>query len=286
MEINYIYKVLNKQNYHWYVGYTNNPKRRWNDHKSAANRENSRFYNALRKYGKDQFEFYVLEELPSAEEAKYRERELIAEFSPEYNTTSGGDGLCNPPDEVRKKMSEGIRNSPKAKMRMVKAWETRKANTTPEELSRKCSEVQANLTPEQKAEKSRKLSEAQAARTAEEEAERQRKRAETVANWTPEQKAAYSAKITEHNLTRVLTEEAQQRIAEGQVTGGHLTGQIMKERLAAMSEEEKAARMNNIVAGIKKAAASRTQEQKDEITRKRLESRARNKAAKEALQSQ
>ncbi len=281
MTTHYLYKVTNKITGHFYIGYTKSPKYRWRDHKRSAKiGESSRFYNALRKYGPDAFEFELTEEVESKQAAKDREIELIALLKPEYNCTKGGDG-GDPCEETRMKLSASMKTSPKALAHQATLWDKRRANMTPEELSQLCSEVQANMTPEQKAQRSRKLSEAQAARTEEEEAERQRKRAETVANWTPEQKASYSAKITEHNLTRVLSEEAQQKISQGQVTGGHIVGQLMKERLEAMSQEDKDVRMANIVKGIKDAAKNRTQEQKDEITRKRLESRARNKDLRE-----
>jgi group I intron endonuclease len=284
----YIYKVTNVVNGKFYIGYTNNWKRRWIDHKrSAVAGEKSRFYNAVRKYGKDQFTFEVIEEVPSAQAAKDREIRLIAELSPEYNVTTGGEGgVCNPCPQLSLKKSIAIRNSPKNEGRLERAWVTRRASTTTEEFSAICAQAQSALTVEQRAQKSRKLVEASAARTAEEEAERQRKRAETVANWTPEQKAAYGQKLTHHNLTRVLTEEAQQKIAEGQVTGGHLTGQLMKSRLEQMSPEEYEARNRNIGDKVRQGRQNESEEKKAERERKRLASylatRAANKAKKQA----
>lgn len=272
----WLYTITHLDSGNQYIGISINPDRRWKDHKQHCKYENTRFYNALRKYGHDRFIFEVIEEVNSVEEAKLREILLIAEKDPEYNSTGGGDGMWNPTPEVRRKMSEGMRNSPLWAGRMVKVWETRRANTTPEEWSRIMSEAQANMTPEEKSQKLCKWLESWSVRTPEQEIDRQRKRAQTIANWSPEQKAAYSAKITQHNLTRVLSEEAQAKIAQGQIDGGKISGARVREWYQTLSAEQKDARMDNIVHGIKKAAASRTQEERDEITRKRLATRERN----------
>ncbi len=278
----YLYKVINKENGNFYIGFTKNPRIRWRDHKrNAKTGEESRFYNAMRKHGKVQFEFIVLEEVATRQDAKDREMALIAELKPEYNCTAGGDGV-DPCEETRRKRSISMKTSPKAKAHLDTLWDKRRANSTPEEISRLCSETQANMTPEQKAQKSRKLAEAQAARTQEEEAERQRRRAETVASWTPEQHEEYRQKLSESNKNRILSEETQAKIDAGAKQGGHITGQLMKARLAAMSPEEYAARNKNLGNKIREGRASDSPEKKAERERKRLESRARNKAAKEA----
>lgn len=280
----WVYKVINNQNGDFYFGITTRPTKRWNDHVSHSKKERTRFYNAIQYYGKDAFSFHLLEVYESTPLAKEREIALIAEFDPEYNSTGGGDGMYNPTPEVRAKMSAAIRAC--GPERHIKHWQTRRENFTPEEISAAVSKQNARLTPEQRAEKSRKLSQAQANRTTEAEAERQRKRAETVAARSPEEQAAVSANLSEGIKARVLSEESQRKISEGQVQGGHLTGQLIKSRLENMSEEDKAARMENIVKGIKQAAASRTQEQKDAITAKRLASRERNKVLRLAQESQ
>ncbi len=287
MVTHYIYKITNKLNGNFYIGYTNNPKRRWKDHKQCAKSgEASRFYNAVRKYGNDQFTFEVIEELPSAEAAKNREIELIAELDPEYNSTAGGDGMLNPSPELRRKMSEAIRNSPKNEGRLARAWETRRSLVTEEEWSIIMSGAQSNMTPEQKEEKARKWAESWGNRTDEAEAERQRKRAETVASWTPEQHEEYRQKLSESNKNRILSEETQAKIDAGAKQGGHITGQLMKQRLAAMSPEEYEARNKNLGDKIREGRANESDEKKAERERKRLASylatRARNKAAKEA----
>jgi hypothetical protein len=51
------------------------------------------FHRALRKYGPDAFEFQILQEFESVEDAKRAEINAIAHLSPEYNKTLGGDGV-------------------------------------------------------------------------------------------------------------------------------------------------------------------------------------------------
>ena len=101
-----IYQYVNKINGHMYIGMTNNPKRRWYDHWSAAtnpkNKDyNSAFHRALRKYGKENFEYNILEDnidennLPLLKE---RERYWIDKYNTyedreHYNETPGGDSV-------------------------------------------------------------------------------------------------------------------------------------------------------------------------------------------------
>lgn len=274
----WVYKVINDLNGDFYFGVTIRPEKRWNEHTSHAKTEHTRFYNAIRHYGKEAFSFYLLEVYETTPLAKEREIALIAEFSPEYNSTGGGDGLYNPTLEVRAKMSAGIRAC--GPERHIKHWETRRANYTQEEISAKVSEQNARLTPEQRAEKSRKLVEAQANRTPEAEAERQRKRAATVAARTPEEQASVGANLSAGIKGRVMDEDTQAKIAAGCKKGGQAMGQIMKDRIAAMSPEEKATRNANISEKNKEVWSKRTPEERQAITDKRLASLMRNKASR------
>lgn len=97
-----VYMYSNKINGHKYIGYSNNPKRRFLDHWSAAinpkNKDhNSAFHRALQKYGRDDFDFTYLEEnLLTQEEAKQREKYWIEYYNTylsreHYNETPGGD---------------------------------------------------------------------------------------------------------------------------------------------------------------------------------------------------
>lgn len=98
----YIYQYVNKINNHQYIGYTNNLKRRFNDHLSSSNNPNNKDYNlaihkAIRKHGINNFDFNVLEDnINTIEEAKEREQHWIKYYNTyenreHYNETPGGD---------------------------------------------------------------------------------------------------------------------------------------------------------------------------------------------------
>ena len=59
----YIYKITNLINNKIYIGQTNNPKRRWQEHKNLGydTKETKLLYRAIKKYGKDNFVFEIIE---------------------------------------------------------------------------------------------------------------------------------------------------------------------------------------------------------------------------------
>ena len=64
MKISGIYKIVNKVNGKYYIGSSNNIHQRWNQHKSSSNNnchKNSHFQSSWNKYGKDNFEFIIVE---------------------------------------------------------------------------------------------------------------------------------------------------------------------------------------------------------------------------------
>ena len=90
-----VYLVINKINGKRYIGVTTKPlRRRMVEHFSHAQKRhgNGAFYRAIRKYGRDAFEFSILAYCATGTEGLQREMSLIAELQPEYNSTAGGDG--------------------------------------------------------------------------------------------------------------------------------------------------------------------------------------------------
>lgn len=98
----YVYKIVNNTNNKWYIGITKNIEHRWKTHKKCAkmsSKENSTIvlYQAMRKYGVENFTFTVLFSELSEEEAKLKEILLIKEYDTHYilgngyNMTLGGD---------------------------------------------------------------------------------------------------------------------------------------------------------------------------------------------------
>lgn len=59
---------------------------------ALRNESHTHFHRAIRKYGKEAFEFYVLQEFETYEAAKQGEIEAIERRRPHYNMTIGGDG--------------------------------------------------------------------------------------------------------------------------------------------------------------------------------------------------
>lgn len=98
----YIYLYTNKINQHQYVGQTNDLRKRFNGHKSDSYNQKSHSYNyplhnAIRKYGIENFDYSVIEEVKTREEANEREKYWIKEYKTHisqggYNITWGGDG--------------------------------------------------------------------------------------------------------------------------------------------------------------------------------------------------
>lgn len=93
-----IYRYRNKLNNKSYVGQTKVPVQRHSQHMSSAFNEiandyKSQFHMAVRKYGKEGFEYIVLE---VCDESQYKEREIYwishyNSFKEGYNATAGGD---------------------------------------------------------------------------------------------------------------------------------------------------------------------------------------------------
>lgn len=121
-----VYMHKNKINGKMYIGITSRPPEiRWGTNGSQyTSTRNPCFYNAIQKYGWDNFEHIILFENLTEQEAKLKERELIAKYHTciyddnkmGYNMTFGGEGTLGHiiSEETRQKMSEskkGEKNS-------------------------------------------------------------------------------------------------------------------------------------------------------------------------------
>lgn len=96
MNNNCVYCHTNKINGKRYIGITQNkPNRRWQNGYGYKDR-NSHFYNAIKKYGWENFEHIILEENLTRKEASEKEKYYIKLYNTNnenygYNITSGGD---------------------------------------------------------------------------------------------------------------------------------------------------------------------------------------------------
>lgn len=93
MSSNYtVYQHRNKINNKSYIGITNKPiKQRW---KNGFGYLNQDFYNAIQKYGWDNFEHIILKQFLSEEEAKKLEQyyiEYFDSYNNGYNRSRGGE---------------------------------------------------------------------------------------------------------------------------------------------------------------------------------------------------
>lgn len=102
--IGYIYKFENKINGKVYIGKTKNIKERIYQHNHVTKNKNTKFGNAIRKYGIDMFNFDILITIHSNSSEHLNiilnclEKYFIKRynsFNNGYNCTLGGDGTIN-----------------------------------------------------------------------------------------------------------------------------------------------------------------------------------------------
>ncbi len=109
----FLYKILNKVNQKVYIGQTNNFKNRWNSHKTESRRNKPKMIinHAMKKHGIENFEFEVIAQCQTIEDANELETLLIAQYDSfvdngkGYNATITGN---NSPmlESIKKKISQ------------------------------------------------------------------------------------------------------------------------------------------------------------------------------------
>lgn len=90
-KISGVYKITNKITGDFYIGSSNNIKKRWSEHKRSSTQArlpNSKLYQAFAKYGLENFSFDILEETFNLKE---REQYYIDKFQAAYNTNRAKD---------------------------------------------------------------------------------------------------------------------------------------------------------------------------------------------------
>lgn len=108
-----VYCHTNKINNKKYIGITKQiPKNRWGVNGKNYKKSNPYFYNAIEKYGWDNFEHEILFCNLSKDDACQKEIELIKEFKTQqkefgYNIMDGGTAPSIP-QEIRDKMSKAM----------------------------------------------------------------------------------------------------------------------------------------------------------------------------------
>jgi group I intron endonuclease len=112
----YIYKIRNKINEKIYIGQTKRLNKRWPEHKRSANRSikiKNKYYQiiakAIAKYGSNNFEFKIIADVETQEEADEAEEFWIALYNCRvpngYNIKPGGNSSSHS-EETKRKLSE------------------------------------------------------------------------------------------------------------------------------------------------------------------------------------
>jgi len=139
----WVYIHTNKVTGKKYVGQTTQkPRYRWG-RLGRGYAGQPKFFNAILKYGWDNFSHQVIE-VDSPEEADYLERYLIAFYDTirnGYNLSPGGKDNKSMSEESRKKISEALRGKPKSEEAKKKFSELRKGKPKSEEHKRRISET-------------------------------------------------------------------------------------------------------------------------------------------------
>jgi group I intron endonuclease len=102
----YLYLVTHRESGKSYVGISVNPTDRWRAHLSCSKHgRGAHFANALRLYGKEAFDWKVIQKYRNVQAAQTAEKLAVLWGLGHYNLTTGGEygKQCSP--EVRAKMS-------------------------------------------------------------------------------------------------------------------------------------------------------------------------------------
>lgn len=147
----HIYAARSKTTGKVYIGLTVSLSHRKSGHKHSAtiNRQ-TYFYNAIRRYGWDDFEWCIIETLATRSVANEVERYWINYFKSNsnsygYNMTEGGDGGATITGryhslETRQKIANSNRGKPLSEDRKRKISESHRGKTMSEESRKKMSE--------------------------------------------------------------------------------------------------------------------------------------------------
>jgi group I intron endonuclease len=114
-----IYKITNLINKKVYIGQTTGSiKTRWAVHlRDSKIQKNNKFYNAIKKYGQENFKIDIIEnDIDTHEVLNQRERYWIKyydSYKNGYNSTFGGEESPMKNKEVCKKVSEALKGKPK-----------------------------------------------------------------------------------------------------------------------------------------------------------------------------
>jgi len=146
----FLYKITNTINNKCYIGFTSlSVEQRFKTHidNSKYKRNNQKIYNAIRKYGADNF---IVEQIYQGDDALQKEDEFIKKYGAEYNMTEGGNkppsqkgNTWNMSEEAKEKLRKP--KPPRTLEHTEKIASQLRGRKQPEHLIRK--RVEANTNP-------------------------------------------------------------------------------------------------------------------------------------------
>ena len=157
-----IYKATNKINGKVYIGFDSNWPNRQTDHKHNYKTKRFKFYNAIKKYGWDNFEWEIIYQSKDGEYClNHMESYFIEQydsFKNGYNSTIGGEGTLGwakfISEETRKRMSDSHLGKVMDKEIRTKISNTLKGKQKTDETKKRMSEWQKGK-PKSESEKRR-----------------------------------------------------------------------------------------------------------------------------------
>lgn len=129
-----IYLITNKINGHMYVGGSVDIEKRLNEHKRGKDTDNQAIDRAILNYGKENFIYQIITELPADWEIIGEHEKYWIKFyntfkdSNHYNLTEGGEGVSGfiHTEETKNKISESLKGSKNPNYKKTPSNETRK----------------------------------------------------------------------------------------------------------------------------------------------------------------
>ena len=107
-----VYKITNTITGDFYIGSSNDVKRRWAEHKKPSTWKrfpNNQLYQDMRKYGKDKFVFELLEEVEESF-LKEKEQQFIETLKPAYNSNRANGWDIERQKETQRKACNKYQN--------------------------------------------------------------------------------------------------------------------------------------------------------------------------------
>lgn len=214
-----VYVHTNKINGKKYVGVTSqDPKKRWNEGKGYTPRQ-PHMYNAIQKWGWDNFEHEILISGISAEEAGLIEQELIKEWRLQdskcgYNAQSGGLTNATLSEEIKEKIRKANKGRSFTEEHRKKISEARKNKPLSDKQLEHIAKLKYFNEGKQFTEEHKQhLSEALTGREFTEEHKQNLSNAKKGKCSQKQQEAL--RKVSENNKGRKHTEEARAKISAG-----------------------------------------------------------------------